>query len=46
MVWLALIATLLVLLIMEFRIWRAASKLLYSAASTLFAAVKHKDTRS
>ncbi|POF28091.1 hypothetical protein CLV41_11725 [Roseibium marinum] len=46
MVWLAPIAILLVFLIMEFRIWRAASKLLYSAGCKLVAAAKHKDTRS
>ncbi|CTQ51508.1 hypothetical protein LP7551_00020 [Roseibium album] len=46
MLWLLLISALLVTLIMEVRIWRAVTKLIYRIGRALFAPTKHKDNHS
>ena len=46
MFWLILIPALLILLIMEGRIWRAVARLIYRAATRMAAARRQKDTHS
>ena len=46
MLWLLLIPVLLLTLVMEFRVWRAVTKLLYRTGSSLIAPAKHKDERT
>lgn len=43
MVWFLLAATLIALLVMEVRIWRAGSKLIYRTGRGMIAKVKQKD---
>ena len=46
MLWLLLISALLITLIMEVRVWRAVTRLIYRTGHSLIAPSKHKDTHS
>jgi hypothetical protein len=43
MVWLLLIAALLIMLVMEVRVWRAVFRLIYRTGRRFAAPAKHKD---